>query len=57
MKKLTLNLTNTKYDILVEDNILDKLDEYVYDVYKNKHVYIITDSNVAPLYLGRKISW
>ena len=43
MKKLTLNLTITKYDILVEDNILDKLDEYVYDVYKNKHVYIITD--------------
>ena len=53
MKKLTLNLTNTKYDILVEDNILDKLDEYIYEVYKNKHVYIITDSNVAPIYLER----
>lgn len=53
MKKLTLNLTNTNYDILIEDNILDKLDLYISEVYKNKKVYIITDTNVAPLYLDR----
>lgn len=53
MKKITMNLKYDKYDILIEDNILNNISSYVLEVYKNKNVYIITDTNVAPLYLEK----
>ena len=51
MKKLSLNLKNDTYDIIIEDDILNHLSFYIKEVYKNKKIYIITDDNVADIYL------
>ena len=53
MKKLHINLSDHSYDIIIKDNLIDDLSEYVKEVYSNKKIYVITDSNVAPLYLTR----
>lgn len=53
MKKLRMNLKDNSYDILIEEGILNNLNELVKEVYSNKKVYIITDSNVGPLYLEK----
>ena len=53
MKKLHINLSDHSYDIIIKDNLIDNLSEYVKEVYSNKKIYVITDSNVAPIYLTR----
>ena len=53
MRQLKVNLTNHSYDIIIENNLLDHLSSYIKEVYSNKEVFIITDSNVAPLYLEK----
>lgn len=53
MRKLYVNLTNHGYDIIIENDLLNHLSDYIKEVYKNKEVYIITDSNVGPLYLDK----
>ncbi len=53
MKKLNINLSDKSYDIIIENDLLNHLSFYIKEVYKNKNIYIITDSNVAPLYLDR----
>lgn len=55
MRKLEINLKNTSYDIIIEDNLLSHLSLYISKVYKNKKIFIITDDKVGPLYLKRII--
>ncbi len=53
MKKITVNLSSYKYDIIIEDYLLNNLNNYIKQVYKNKEIYILTDENVAKLYLDK----
>lgn len=53
MKKLTVNAMSATYDILIEQNILDKCSEYIAPFVRGKKIMIICDSNVAPLYLNK----
>ncbi len=54
MKKLRMNLADSSYDIIIEENGLYHLNEYLLNIYTNKNIYIITDTNVFPLY-GHKL--
>lgn len=53
MRRLKVNLKDHSYDIIIENNGLLNLVGYIKEVYNNKKVYIMTDSNVAPLYLDK----
>lgn len=53
MRQLKINLKEDSYDIFIENGLIDKASEYIKNVYKNKKVYIITDSNVEKLYLNQ----
>ncbi len=53
MKIINMTLKNNPYNVYIEEGILDNLTKYIKEVYKNKKVYIITDSNVGPLYLEK----
>lgn len=44
---------SNNYQIVVENNLLTKIDDEIKKVYKNKNVYIITDERVAALYLTK----
>lgn len=51
MKKLTVNTNSATYDILIEKGILTDCARYISPVVRGKRLMIITDTNVAPLYL------
>ena len=53
MRQLKINVKDDSYDIFIENGLIDKASEYIKNVYKNKKVYIITDSNVEKLYLNQ----
>ena len=53
MRQLKINLKEDSYDIFIENGLIDRASEYIKNVYKNKKVYIITDSNVEKLYLNQ----
>ena len=55
MRQLKISLKDNSYDIFIENGIISKANEYIKEVYKNKKVYIITDSNVEKLYLNQLI--
>ena len=55
MRELEVNLKDHSYKIIIENDVLDKLDSYIYDVYTNDKVFIITDDKVKDLYLDRVI--
>lgn len=48
--ELEIKLDNP-YKIIIEKGSLNKLNDYIKEIYKNKNIYIITDERVAPLYL------
>ncbi len=50
MDKITVK-GSTSYDIIVEHNILDRVGELMRKKFAGKKALIVTDSNVAPLYL------
>lgn len=52
MKTVTVKASKT-YDIYIENGLLDKAGEYISRVVKGKKLCIVTDDNVAPLYLDR----
>ena len=56
MRKLTVNLKDHSYDIIIENNLLENINTYVKNVYKNKKIFIITDDKVAPLYLDKVLN-
>lgn len=53
MKDLRINLGLNSYDIIIEDDALSHLSFYIKKIYKNKKIYIITDTNVKDLYLDK----
>ena len=55
MRELDINLKNNSYRIIVKNGLIDNLPFFIKEVYKNKKVYIITDDQVAPLYLDKAI--
>ncbi|MDE6413521.1 MAG: 3-dehydroquinate synthase [Eubacterium sp.] len=55
MKKLTVNVGKT-YEILIEKGIMQACGSYIKKVSNAKKVCVITDSNVAPLYLEKVVS-
>lgn len=55
MRQLKISLTDNSYDIFIEEGLINKSSQYIKEVYKNKKVYIITDSNVEKLYLNQVI--
>ncbi len=54
MKKLTVNVGKT-YEIIIEKGIMQECGAYIKKVSSAKKVCVITDSNVAPLYLDRVV--
>ena len=56
MKTLKMNLESNSYNINIGKGILDNLNPEVKEVYTHKNIYIITDDNVASLYLDKVIS-
>ena len=56
MRELNINLKNTSYKIIIEDNLLDHVADYIKEVYKNKKIYILTDDVVKKLYLEKLMS-
>lgn len=51
MKELDINLTHTSYKIIIENGLLNHIGDYIKTIYKNKKIFIVTDDNVAKLYL------
>ncbi|MEE1024356.1 MAG: iron-containing alcohol dehydrogenase, partial [Acutalibacteraceae bacterium] len=57
MKKLTVNL-NRNYDIVIGKGLLSKCGELVRELSSAKRLFIVSDSNVAAIYLDKvKISF
>ncbi len=57
MKSITVSLPQgTSYDILFENNILTTCGEYIQNVVNSSKIAVISDSNVAPLYLGKVVN-
>lgn len=54
MKRLTVNVNNNSYDILIKKGLLDKAGELVKDVLDAKKLLLVSDTNVYPIY-GDKI--
>ncbi len=52
-EKLHVNLDERGYDIIVGERLLANSGAYIYPLLKNKNVIIVSDSNVARLYLHR----
>ncbi|MBQ8808003.1 MAG: iron-containing alcohol dehydrogenase, partial [Clostridia bacterium] len=52
MKRITVNASKT-YDVIIEKGALDKIGEYLKGLGTSGKACIISDSNVAPLYLDR----
>ena len=53
MKELTVHLGEASYDIRIGSGIIDQIDANISDLCTGHKVAIITDTNVAPLYLDR----
>lgn len=51
MKKLTLSGSNGISEILIDEKIINNVASLCYDVFSPSRVHIVTDTNVAPLYL------
>ncbi|MBQ8144723.1 MAG: 3-dehydroquinate synthase [Butyricicoccus sp.] len=53
MRTLSLNASNTRSDILIGQGLLDEAAEQCAAVFSPSRVHIVTDSNIAPLYLEK----
>ena len=53
MKKLYVDLKENSYNIIFEEDALEKLPKYIKEVYGGERLFIITDTNVAEYYKGR----
>ncbi|WP_076459212.1 3-dehydroquinate synthase [Limosilactobacillus caccae] len=50
MKKITVNLTNKNYDVVIEHGLLKQVGNLVAQQWSPRKVAVISDDNVAPLY-------
>lgn len=55
MKRIHIHASR-EYDVLIQRGLLDALGTYAADTVKGRNCMIVTDSNVAPLYLGRAVN-
>ena len=53
MKTLTVNAMSATYDIQIKKGILSECAKFISDVVRGKKAMIVTDTNVAPLYLDK----
>ena len=53
MKKIEINIPSNPYNIYIKKGLLEKLDEFIKEIYTGKKIIIITDTNVDKLY-GKK---
>lgn len=53
MAKVTVNLPNTQYDVLIEPGLLANVGPLVANQWSARKVALISDSNVAPLYANQ----
>ncbi|MDD3959536.1 MAG: 3-dehydroquinate synthase [Oscillospiraceae bacterium] len=53
MPEIMANTNNGNYPILIQSGKLDRLGEVAASCVKGRKAFIVTDENVAPLYLGR----
>lgn len=53
--ELVVDLGERSYPIIIEDNLLDRIDEEIQEVFKGNKVFILTDENVNKFY-GDRIS-
>jgi 3-dehydroquinate synthase len=52
---INVNLGERSYSISIRTGVLDRLAEVASSVVSNKHVVVVTDSNVGPIYLQRVV--
>ncbi|MEZ5691874.1 MAG: 3-dehydroquinate synthase [Rickettsiales bacterium] len=52
-EKIQLNIAHHNYDIIVGDRLINKVGKYISPLLKNNQVIIVSDENVAKLYLHR----
>lgn len=50
---LKMNLGPNSYDIVIKKDVYNNINEEIKAVYDKQKIYIITDSNVGPLYLNK----
>lgn len=55
MKKIHVSLGNKSYDVLVESGLIDHTGEMLLPVAGKCRAAVVTDDNVAPLYLNRVV--
>lgn len=51
MRQLHIELKDHSYDIRIENGLLEHLVFYIEEIYQGEKVYIVTDDNVAKIYL------
>jgi 3-dehydroquinate synthase len=51
MQKITVKLQKRSYDVIIEENLINNIDKYLSNLKLGKKIFIISDDNVAPLYL------
>ena len=56
MRNLKISLKDNSYNIFIEEGIINNASNYIKQIYSNKKIYIITDSNVSKLYLDSLIN-
>ncbi len=56
MPEIMANTNNGKYPIHVRTGSLAKLGDIAAATVKGRKVFVVTDTNVAPLYLGKAIA-
>lgn len=50
MKKLEVNLPNNKYDILIQEGIINSIGKEISKIYQGEKIAIVTDKNVDKFY-------
>ncbi|KNF09994.1 3-dehydroquinate synthase AroB [Gottschalkia purinilytica] len=50
MYELNIKLPDKKYDIFIQKGIINNIGEEIKKIYKNKKIFVITDSNVNRIY-------
>ena len=53
--KLTIDLSHSSYDIIIEKGLLNNLSKEIWSVFKGKKIFVLTDKNVDRFYGGRVI--
>ena len=56
MQKLSVKLPSKEYEIYIENGLFDDIGSYIKQMYNNKKIAIITDTNVKNLYADRLVN-